>query len=186
MAPTTSAPSPELVERLRLVELLALDFDGVLTDGRLYIDGSGQFTKAVHYLDILGVVRWRRSGHRLCIISGDGTTGIADHYAAAFKVTKLYTGRTDKLEALNEAAAGFGMSLDKAIYMGDDIMDLAAITAAGVGATVPTAHPHLLDHADWTSTQPAGAGAVRELIDLTLSAQGHPVTDMRPSGDHTP
>jgi 3-deoxy-D-manno-octulosonate 8-phosphate phosphatase (KDO 8-P phosphatase) len=92
----------------------------------------------------------------------------------------------DKLDALDEAASEHGTSLDHAIYIGDDVLDLPAMAAAGIGATVPTAHPHVRQHADWTSTQPAGAGAVRELIDLVLSAQGHPISEMRPQPEPPP
>lgn len=174
----------DIAQRLQSARLLALDFDGVLTDGRLYIHESGGVTKAVSYLDIVGVTRWRRLGHGLCIITGDGASTIPAHYADAFKVSKLYTGRLDKLDALHEAAEHFGIDLDQTIYMGDDVMDLPAMTAAAVGATVPTAHPHVRQHADWISTQSAGAGAARELIDLTLTIQGHDITELRPHPSH--
>jgi 3-deoxy-D-manno-octulosonate 8-phosphate phosphatase (KDO 8-P phosphatase) len=169
-----------LADRLYRTRLLALDFDGVLTDGRLHLHESGDLTKAVSYLDIVGITRWRRLGHGLCIITGDSASTIPARYAEAFKVPTLYTGRMDKLDALHEAAEELRTSLDRVIYMGDDVMDLPAMTAAAVGATVPTAHPHVTAHADWISTQPAGAGSVRELVDLTLSVQGHNITDLRP------
>lgn len=178
--PGLPAARADLIERLRVAELLGLDFDGILTNGLLYVHESGQVSKAVSYLDIVGVTRWRRLGHGLCIISGDGESGIPEHYAKAFKVPKLYTGRQDKLDAFREAAEDYGIALEHAVYMGDDVMDIDAMVAAAVGATVPTAHPHVLEHADWISTQPAGAGAVRELIDLALAAQGHHVTELRP------
>ncbi len=171
-----------LLDVARRARMLALDFDGTLTDGSLHIHASGEVSKTVSYLDIVGVTRWRRLGHALCIISGDGTSPIPAHFATAFKIPRLFVGRMDKLDALSEAAAEFGRTLDQTIYMGDDVMDLPAMQAAALGATAPTAHPHVLDHADWISTRPAGAGAVRELVDLVLSAQGHDVTELRPRG----
>jgi 3-deoxy-D-manno-octulosonate 8-phosphate phosphatase (KDO 8-P phosphatase) len=160
--------------------MLALDFDGVLTDGKLHLHSNGTVNKTVSYLDIVGLTRWRRLGHALCIISGDSLYDIAATFATTFKVPKLYLGRMDKADALCEAAEEFHVDLSNVIYMGDDVMDLPAMAASAVGGTVPTAHPEVLARADWVSTFPAGAGAVRELIDLTLTIQGHSVTELRP------
>lgn len=164
----------------RRARMLALDFDGILTDGSLHLHAGGEISKTVCYLDIVGLTRWRRLGHALCVITGDGISPIPAQFTNAFKIPKLLTGRMDKLNALTEAASEFGIPLDQTIYMGDDVMDLPAMRAAALGATVPTAHPHVLDHADWVSARPAGNGAVRELTDLILTTQGHHVTELRP------
>ena len=169
-----------LLDVTRRARMLALDFDGVLTDGRLCLHAGGEISKAVSYLDIVGLTRWRRLGHALCVITGGNASPIPTHFANTFKIPKLLTGRMDKLEALTEVAGEFGVRLEQTIYMGDDVMDLPAMRAAALGATVPTAHPHVLTHADWVSTRPAGNGAVRELVDLVLTAQGHDITELRP------
>lgn len=170
----------DLQQALASARLLALDFDGVLTPGELQIHSSGDFTKSVSYIDIVGITRWRRLGHGICIITGDSVSPIPQHFAKAFKVPRLLVGRMDKAEALGEVAAEFGVSMSQTLYMGDDVMDLPAMELAAVGATVPTAHPHVRMRADWESTFPAGCGAVRELVDLALGFQGYDVLDLRP------
>jgi 3-deoxy-D-manno-octulosonate 8-phosphate phosphatase (KDO 8-P phosphatase) len=100
-------------------------------------------------------------------------SGATTARATELKIPHLIQGRTDKLDALQELAAELDLGHDQIVYMGDDDIDAPAIQWAGIGATVPDAMPATLDTADYLTTRPAGRGAVREICEHILRAQGH-------------
>jgi 3-deoxy-D-manno-octulosonate 8-phosphate phosphatase (KDO 8-P phosphatase) len=84
----------------------------------------------------------------------------------------LIQGRVDKLTALTEIAAKLGLRLDACVYMGDDVIDVPALLAAGIGVSVPGAMPEAQTAADYITRREAGWGAVREICDHLLSTRG--------------
>jgi 3-deoxy-D-manno-octulosonate 8-phosphate phosphatase (KDO 8-P phosphatase) len=155
------------------IRLFAMDVDGILTDGTVFISSDGTETKQFSIIDGLGLMLLRASGLELAWISGrqSGSTSLR---AAELKIPHVIQGRHDKLGALTGLAAELGIELRDCAYMGDDFIDAPAIAAAGIGITVPTALPAAIAAAGYVTRRQAGLGAVREVCDLLLAANSKP------------
>lgn len=161
----------EVIRKAKQIQLLATDVDGVLTDGRLYFGNSGEELKAFSILDGLGIKLLRDSGVDTAIITGRQSELVARR-ARELKITRIYQGREDKRQVLEELCADLKLPLSAVAYIGDDLPDLAAIRAAGLGVAVANAHPFVAQHADWQTSSAGGSGAVRETCELIMKAQG--------------
>lgn len=169
MSETASGSS--VAERCAAVELLVLDVDGVLTDGGIYVDDNGVETKRFHVRDGAGIAYWRRLGKRVAIISGRSCRAV-DHRAAELKIERVFQDRLDKRPALEELLALEGLSAHQACFVGDDLADIPALKFAGVAVTVADAVPEVKAVAQHVTERPGGRGAVREVIEWLLRAQG--------------
>ncbi len=158
------------LEKARRVRLLVLDVDGVLSDGRLYYGNAGEELKAFCTPDGLGIKLLQASGIEVAIITGRRSS-IVDRRAGELGIKRMVQGRDDKLEALMEMLAGTEITLDQVAYMGDDLPDLGAIQAVGLGMTVADGDEFVAAHADWRSQRGGGMGAVREACEFILDAQ---------------
>jgi len=164
--------SSNLAAKLRPLRLLALDVDGVLTDGKLYFAANGIESKGFNTQDGQGIKLLQASGVQVAIITGRNSSIVQDR-AAALNIPSVMQGREDKLAALSELAKELNLSWDQLGYCGDDLPDLAAIRKAGFGASVANAPEYIQHHADYTTQKSGGQGAVRELTDLIMQAQGN-------------
>lgn len=156
--------------RWATIRLFAMDVDGVLTDGSLYLAGDGTESKRFSVLDGLGIVRLHQQGIATAWISGRHSEATRRR-AAELRVPHVILGRSDKREALAELAATLGFSPEMVCFMGDDDIDAGAIEWAGIGATVPDAMPAAAAAADYVARRSGGSGAVREVCDRILSAR---------------
>lgn len=161
----------ELEQKAAAVRLLALDVDGVMTDGRIYYGNSGEELKAFNIKDGLGIKLLQRAGLQVAIITGRQSQ-IVDRRARELGIASVIQGREDKKLALQELCRQQQLSLADCAYMGDDLPDLSAIAAAGLGMTVADASPGVRAVADWCSTRDGGCGAVREACEFILRARG--------------
>ncbi|MDQ8036898.1 MAG: 3-deoxy-manno-octulosonate-8-phosphatase KdsC [Pedobacter sp.] len=152
------------------VRLLALDVDGVLTDGRLYFAEDGQELKTFDTQDGHGIKMLQQAGITCAIITGRSTK-LVERRAKNLGIAHLLQGREDKLVALRELTAELGIALEEVAYVGDDWPDLPAILAAGLGVAVANAHSELRKRADHVTKLEGGRAAVREVCDLLLRAQ---------------
>jgi 3-deoxy-D-manno-octulosonate 8-phosphate phosphatase (KDO 8-P phosphatase) len=152
------------------VRLFAMDVDGILTDGTVYVSSDGAETKQFSVLDGLGLKRAHAAGVILAWISGR-FSGATTRRAEELGIPHVIQGRQDKAAALQELAAQVGVPLADAVYMGDDDIDAPALRLAGIAVTVPTAMPTALAAAHVVTRLPAGRGAVREVCDLLLAAR---------------
>lgn len=159
----------ELLDRLRDIRLLALDVDGVLTDGRILIAADGQESKQFHVRDGLGLRAVMQRGIEVAILSGRRAPAV-DHRMRELGISHLQQGVTDKGAALRELAASLGQQATAAAFVGDDLIDLPAMACAGLGIAVQDAEPAVLEAADWVTERCGGQGAVREVCDLLLAA----------------
>jgi 3-deoxy-D-manno-octulosonate 8-phosphate phosphatase (KDO 8-P phosphatase) len=159
-------------EKAKSIKLLGLDVDGVLTDGKLYFSAQGDELKAFSILDGLGIKMLQKSGVQVVIITGRESP-LTARRASDLGIDIIRQGREDKKAALLEICAELSLSIEQCAYMGDDLPDLSAIRSAGLGLTVPNAYEFVKDHADFCTEQTAGQGAVREVCDLILNAQGN-------------
>ncbi|MEH6516628.1 MAG: HAD-IIIA family hydrolase [Halioglobus sp.] len=153
------------------IKVLALDVDGVLTNGAIYYGNSGEELKAFNIKDGLGIKLLQKSGVAVAIITGR-QSDIVQRRATELGIDAVIQGREDKLTALEELASNLGINLSECAYMGDDLPDLSAIMAAGLGMTVADACTTVAAAADWQSSLPGGAGAVREACEFLLDASG--------------
>jgi len=160
-----------VMSKARQIQLLVLDVDGVLSDGRLYFSNAGEEIKNFHIQDGLGIKLLARGGVQVAIITGRSSDIVARR-AEQLGVRHVMQGREDKLVALQELCKLLALDLNSLAYMGDDLPDLAAIRRAGLGLTVANANAVVRDHADWISQYNGGDGAVREACELILDAQG--------------
>ncbi|MEE4191257.1 MAG: HAD-IIIA family hydrolase [Halieaceae bacterium] len=158
------------LEKARHIRLLALDVDGVLSDGRLYYGNAGEELKAFYTPDGLGIKLLQAAGIEVIIITGRRSS-IVERRAAELGIKRIVQGRDDKLDALKEMLAGTDLALEQVAYMGDDLPDLGAIQAAGLGMTVAGGDEFVASHADWRSQHRGGRGAVREACEFILDAQ---------------
>ncbi len=163
--------SHSLEQKAARIKLLALDVDGVLTDGRLYFAEDGQEFKTFDTQDGHGIKMLQGAGVMVAIITGRNTQLVARR-AKNLGIQHLLQGREDKLVALRELIAELNIDLHEVAYVGDDWPDLPAIRAAGLGVAVSNAHPELHTHADYVTRLAGGRAAVREVCDLILKAQG--------------
>lgn len=166
--PQSLAPSATLAR----TRLLALDVDGVLSDGRLYFQADGMEIKAFHTQDGHGLKLLKRMGIHVALITGRDSPMVTRR-AKALGIIHVYQGCENKLETLTQLCQTLDIPLEQVAYCGDDLPDLAAIQRAGVGISVPNAPDYMREHADWVTQRAGGHGAVREICDALLSAQGH-------------
>lgn len=160
-----------LSERGAAVRLLAMDVDGVLTDGSLYFAASGDELKAFSILDGQGLRLLQKQGIITAFITGRSSP-LTENRARNLDIDYLIQGRTDKLIALRELAERTSVPLEAMAYVGDDLPDLAAIETAGVGISVPNGCAAVRASADWCTTTPGGRGAIREACDWLLECRG--------------
>ena len=156
--------------RLKRIRAVVLDIDGVLTDGRMWLADSGEEFLAFHVRDGYGLKLMLRSGIEVGVISGRNSKA-ARFRLEALGVRFVYQGQDDKLPALAEFLELSGRSAAETLYVGDDTLDLPAMRAVGVAATVADAHPEVLAFCPWVTSLPGGQGAVREIADGLATAR---------------
>ncbi len=167
-----AVPGRPLPDRLLLrgIELLVLDVDGVLTDGRIHFDNEGREYKSFHVHDAAGLVYWHRSGRRSGFLSGRGGD-VVQRRATELGVHEILLQRTDKEQAFAEILARQQLTARQCAYMGDDLLDLPVLRQVGLAATVPEARGEVAALAQFVSRKPAGFGAARDVIELLMRAQ---------------
>lgn len=162
--PNSAAPA------LQRIRALALDFDGVLTDGGLFWGPNGEEWKRLCFADIMGLSLARRAGIQLALISGENSP-LVDRYARKMSIVHVFKPCRDKAAALRQFALAAGLPLAAVCYMGDDVNDIPALRIAGLAAAPASADPAVLALASFISPVSAGHGAVRHLINALLDAQ---------------
>ena len=161
----------ELYDRARRIRLVIFDVDGVLTDGSLFITDAGEEFKAFHSHDGHGMKMLKATGVQLAIITGR-TSRTVELRAKNLGVAILYQGVEDKLAVFEEILSSFGFEHEACAYMGDDVVDLPVMRRCGLAVAVPAAPPLVKSHAQYVTRQPGGRGAVREVCEIIMHAQG--------------
>lgn len=165
----------KLLNRAKAIRLLLLDVDGVLTDGRLYYGNNGEELKAFNIQDGLGIKLLQRNDIQVGIITGRSSELVARR-ASELGIELIVQGREDKLAALEETLGGVSeesrLQMEQIAFLGDDLPDVAVIRRVGLGVTVANAREFVVENAHWQTTAKGGHGAVRELAEMILQAQG--------------
>lgn len=153
------------------IDLLVLDVDGVLTDGRITYDGRGREIKSFHVRDGAGMKYWKRCGRKLAIITGRGSPAVMQR-ATELGVDAIRMNAKDKLLALREVLAELGATDDRAAVVGDDLTDLPMLRNCALPMAVADAAEEVRAAARYVTDLPGGGGAVREAIEYILKAAG--------------
>lgn len=161
----------EVLQRAATIRLLLLDVDGVLTNGQLYYGEHGEVMKAFNTLDGQGIKLLQQNGIQVGIISGRKSAALSLR-AAALGITVMAQGREDKADALDELLQTHPCPLDHIAYVGDDLPDLLVMRRIGLPIAVPNAHDSVHHYAALCTTRAGGEGAVRDVADFLLRAQG--------------
>lgn len=160
-----------LLERAKHLKALVLDVDGILSDGFVTLTNSGDEIKSFDIRDGLGMKLVQKIGLYVIIITGRKSY-IVEKRMQDLGVDLVYQGREDKGKALQEACKQLNLQPQECLYMGDDWPDLSAFALAGMSVTVPNGHIELRRRADFITQAYGGRGAVREVCDVLLMAQG--------------
>jgi 3-deoxy-D-manno-octulosonate 8-phosphate phosphatase (KDO 8-P phosphatase) len=153
------------------IRAIALDVDGVLTDGGVWWGPNGEEWKRFSFVDIMGVSLALRAGLNFALISGEDSP-LVDRYARKLRITHVAKGCRDKAHALREYAASAGIDLTEICYMGDDVNDLPAMRIAGFSAAPSNAAREVISSVNFVAKASGGSGAVRELVEELLTARG--------------
>lgn len=160
----------ELVARLQGIRLLALDVDGVLTDGTLFIGADGEMFKGFNAKDGMGISCALRSGLQIAVITGRRSE-IIHRRAEELGIKLLREGVKDKYAELLALRDELGLDEQQVAYMGDDLNDLPAFRASAIGFAPADAASDVRERADVVVAAAGGRGAVREAIEMILRAQ---------------
>lgn len=161
----------ELQQRAASIKLLILDVDGVLTDGHIYIRDTGEEIKSFHTLDGHGLKMLQASGVQTAIITGRDAPSVGLR-VKQIGIQYYFKGIHDKRAAYAQLREQAGVEEHECAFVGDDVVDLPVMVRCGLPIAVPEAHDFTLQHAAYITRRSAGKGAVREVCDLIMQAQG--------------
>jgi 3-deoxy-D-manno-octulosonate 8-phosphate phosphatase (KDO 8-P phosphatase) len=161
----------DLAARAAAVELLLLDVDGVLTDGRVTYTDAGDEIKRFHVRDGSGLKIWQSLGLRAAVISGR-TSRAVERRAKELGLAPVIQGRSDKLPAFRDLLAELDLHPAQVCAVGDDLPDLPVLSRCGLSVAVADACPEVRAVAYHTTSAVGGAGAVREAIEWVLKLRG--------------
>lgn len=157
--------------RARQVRLMGFDVDGVMTDGTLYFVESGEEIKAFNVLDGHGIKMLAESGVAIAIVSARRSKAV-ERRASSLGIAHVLQGIESKRDAFGQLAAQLGHRLDACGFIGDDVLDLPLLRSVHFAASVPNAPAFVREHVHYVTRATGGHGAVRELCEFVMRAQG--------------
>jgi len=168
--PVKKLSSKNITAKAKNISMLLCDVDGVLTDGGLYYAPDGTELKRFDAQDGYGIRRAQRNGIAVGFISGRNIPAV-EHRARQLEITELHQGELDKLSVCQDIMARNGLSSEQIAFIGDEIFDVPLIEFVGLGCAPNNARPEAKQGADYVTKSDGGHGAVREVIDLILTAK---------------
>lgn len=160
-----------LGDRLARVDLLLLDVDGILTDGRIILDDRGLETKSFDVTDGHGLKMLQRAGVDVGLVTGRRSL-VVENRARELGIREVHQGAKDKLRVVREILRRRGMLPERVAYAGDDVVDVPVLLQVGLAVTVPEAPDYVRERVHWVTSRPGGRGAVREICEAILQAKG--------------
>jgi len=149
------------------IRVIAMDVDGVLTDGTFYWGPEGQEWKRFSFYDVMGISLGHKAGLIFALISGENSP-LLDRFAKKMGIVDVYKGCKDKAAALRSVVEKYEIPLSQSCFMGDDVNDLPALELAGLSVAPASAHEEVKKRVMLITQHRGGQGAVRELIDHIL------------------
>ncbi|KAF0155658.1 MAG: 3-deoxy-D-manno-octulosonate 8-phosphate phosphatase (KDO 8-P phosphatase) [Syntrophaceae bacterium] len=162
----------EIQGKLKKIKMLVLDIDGVMTDGSIIMDSDGREMKNFNVRDGHGLVMIQRHGIQVAILTGRTST-VVDHRARDLKITEVYQGALNKKEIFAQILKKNNLTPDTISYMGDDIVDIPVLKMVGFSVAVADALDLVKKTVDYITVNRGGQGAVREICEMLLMAQGY-------------
>lgn len=153
------------------IKLLIADVDGVLTDGMILVSSGGAESKRFHVRDWTGIKYLMRAGIEVALVSGNVSDAVTQR-AEYIGITEVHQGAKFKLPVVREIIERLGVTREQTAYIGDDLPDIPAAREVGFSVAVADAHPELKSRVDYVTNAAGGEGAVRELAEKMLKAQG--------------
>ena len=153
------------------IQLAVFDVDGVMTNGSIMFDDNGTEYKSFHAHDGLGLVMLQAAGVTVAIVSSR-TSGVVTRRMTELGIRHVLLGVDNKRQALADLLLELDIEPDRAAFVGDDLVDLPAMSLAGLAIAVANARPQVIALADWTTSAPGGLGGVREVCEMLLKARG--------------
>lgn len=160
-----------VLSKAAAIKLLICDVDGVMTDGRLFFGDNGMEYKAFHSRDGLGIMMLQSSGIPLAIITAR-TSNVVTHRMKNLNIDFVFQGQLNKVKAFEQVCQQLDLKPEQVAYVGDDLVDMPVMKKVGLSIAVCDAHEHVKHFADWTTYQNGGHGAVRDVCELLMEAQG--------------
>ena len=160
--------------RIRKITLLLMDVDGVLTDGKIwFVPDGGELVevKSFHVLDGAGIALAHRAGLKTGVVSARTSSGVGKR-AEELSVDFIHLEVRDKRTALDDILGASGIAAENVCFIGDDVVDLPAMTRVGFPVAVSNASSEVRARAAYVTDAEGGNGAVREVIELIMKAQG--------------
>jgi 3-deoxy-D-manno-octulosonate 8-phosphate phosphatase (KDO 8-P phosphatase) len=161
----------DCIARAKRIRLIAFDVDGVMTDGTLFLADDGQEYKGFNSLDGHGLKMLKDSGVELAIITGRSSS-VVEARAKNLGIGIVHQGAHDKLAVYETLCRELDLACEDTAYMGDDVVDLPVMRRAGLALTVPAAPELVKAYSHYTTRREGGRGAVREVCELLMRAQG--------------
>ncbi len=160
----------ELEERMRSIQLILSDVDGVMTTGQITYDNEGIETKSFHVRDGMGIKLWQRAGHRFGVVTAR-SSHIVKVRMAELGVDAVRQGSSDKIKVGLDVIQELGLNPQEVCYVGDDLTDLGLLKQVGLAVTIADGVEELKSVAHWITEARGGHGALRELIEKILKVQ---------------
>lgn len=158
------------LKKLKSIKLILLDVDGVLTDGKIILSSDGREYKNFHAHDGYGIVKARRAGLKVGIVSGR-TSEIVDKRADKLGIEIVYQGNEDKLSVFQDIKSKYNFSEEETAFIGDDEFDIPLLETVGFSAAPANAIGIVKKVVDYVTKLEGGNGAAREVIDMILKAK---------------
>lgn len=168
----------DILDKAAHIKLVIFDVDGVLTDGSLYIDNNGAEHKVFNSRDGHGMKMLRDSGVEIAIITGRMSEAVS-HRMASLGIEHVHQGCQEKLPVYNRLVKELSLASGQVAYVGDDVVDLPVMRKVGLAIAVQDAHDRVKKHAHWQTPHGGGRGAVRDVCELIMEAQGTIESQMR-------
>jgi len=162
-----------IVADLRQIKAVAMDVDGVLTDGSFWWGPNGEEFKRFCFADSTGVALALRAGLKVALISGESSEAgmkLVQRYADKLKIADVFKGWHDKKSAIEAFGRKYALALSDICYIGDDVIDVEAMSIVGFAVCPFDAHQSAKAKAKLITSKKGGRGAVREAIDLILDS----------------
>ena len=161
-----------ILEKAKKIKLAIFDVDGVMTDGSLYFHATEETVVGFHIHDGLGIQLLQKSGVHVAIISGRASKPVQKR-ADYLKIPHIYLGCADKYAVYMELKQKLNLTDEAVAYTGDDWVDIPVMRHVGLKIAVPNARAEIKALADWQTSCAGGQGAVRDVCEFILKAQGH-------------
>jgi 3-deoxy-D-manno-octulosonate 8-phosphate phosphatase (KDO 8-P phosphatase) len=162
----------KIQDKLKKIKMLILDVDGVMTDGKIIMDSDGREMKNFNVRDGHGLVMIQRHGIQVAILTGR-TSAVVDHRARDLKITEVYQGALNKKEVFEQILKKNKLLPDTTAFIGDDIVDIPVLKMVGFSVAVADALDVVKKPVDYVTANKGGQGAVREICEMLLMAQGY-------------